>query len=79
MREQFQSRDKSERSDGLGWMGRPRCGGFEFFLLLADSEGGRTGLFVNLQLISERVLSALAFLLVERMVCLTAESGWENE
>lgn len=32
-------------------------------------------LFVYLQSISERVLSALACLLVERMVCLTAERG----
>lgn len=36
-------------------------------------------LSVNLQLISERVLSALACLLVERMVCLTAERGWNKE
>ena len=37
------------------------------------------GLFVHLQSISERVLSALACLLVERMVCLTAERGWNKE
>lgn len=36
-------------------------------------------LFVHLQFISERVLSALACLLVERMVCLTAERGWNKE
>ena len=37
------------------------------------------GLFVHLQSISERVLSARACLLVERMVCLTAERGWNKE
>lgn len=36
-------------------------------------------LFVHLQSISERVLSALACLLVERMVCLTAEMGWNKD
>lgn len=37
--------------------------------------GDGFGLFVYLQSISERVLSALACLLEERMVCLTAERG----
>lgn len=41
--------------------------------------GDGFGLFVHLQSISERVLSARACLLVERMVCLTAERGWNKE
>lgn len=41
--------------------------------------GDGFGLFVHLQSISERVLSALACLLEERMVCLTAERGWNKE
>ncbi len=41
--------------------------------------GDGFGLFVHLQSISERVLSALACLFVERMVCLTAERGWNKE
>lgn len=36
-------------------------------------------LLVHLQSISERVLSALACLLVDRMVCLTPERGWNKQ
>ena len=39
-------------------------------------QGG--GVCVDLQSISERVLSARACLLVERIVCLTAERGWRG-